>query len=585
MVLFIRFLPLLLLFSGCPWWALSGVLANNIIQHDVDSLRCNTTSPRSWGGCLPWAFCAADGNCSCKTDFKNSVICGMGKTLVETCSCLTYSEADSEYNLGACLYSCTISTSIFYYEIASDRRQLTNETCSPWGRSGTLCGDCLPGHSLPAYSYQMSCIQCPHSRSNKWKLALIVSVSITVFYIVIIIWRVRITAPDMYGFIFYAQLCSCPIFLRQLAMARFSLSDTYFHSAIKILSPFYTIWNLDMVKPFTENFCLDLDPQLTLSLEYVVALYPLLLVFATGFLAKICESKAMRKYVCKLLPSSVCNHIGSSWPQESRPLMDAYVAFFVLSLTKFFYVSFDLLIPSSIDSLQPNGSIKRFYTLYFSGTVKYFGPAHRPYAILAISMVTIFVICPTTLLFLYPFLWFHRLVLNKLPLKVQLALHHFVDKFQGFYKDGTNGTRDYRYFSVLHITLLFILFAMYSTLGVHKFLFVSSIILILAGFLYTFCQPYKEPYVSCSKMSSLLLLTSGIQYSLISFVSQVSRKWLVNVTDVICILLALMPLAWKTYSVARAMYLKAKQFRKLSQKGHQMEKPLNDDLKVLYGAV
>ena len=48
-------------------------------------------------------------------------------------------------------------------------------------------------------------------------------------------------------------------------------------------------------------------------------------------------------------------------------------------------------------------------------------------------------------MFLYPCACFQRL-LNRLHCN-SLALHTFMDVYQGNYKDGTNNTRDYRYFS------------------------------------------------------------------------------------------------------------------------------------------
>ena len=52
------------------------------------------------------------------------------------------------------------------------------------------------------------------------------------------------------------------------------------------------------------------------------------------------------------------------------------------------------------------------------------------------------------LLFVYPFYWFQQLLRFNF-----LTLHIFMDVFQGSYKDGTNGTRDYRYFSALFLFL------------------------------------------------------------------------------------------------------------------------------------
>ena len=55
------------------------------------------------------------------------------------------------------------------------------------------------------------------------------------------------------------------------------------------------------------------------------------------------------------------------------------------------------------------------------------------------------------ILFLYPFLCFQR-CLNRLRIR-SLALHTFVDAFEGCYKDGANGTRDCRYFAALQLVI------------------------------------------------------------------------------------------------------------------------------------
>ena len=49
-------------------------------------------------------------------------------------------------------------------------------------------------------------------------------------------------------------------------------------------------------------------------------------------------------------------------------------------------------------------------SLYFYGTIEYFGKAHLPYAIVAIIVLLVFIITPTLLLLLYPFAWFQRLL-------------------------------------------------------------------------------------------------------------------------------------------------------------------------------
>ena len=76
------------------------------------------------------------------------------------------------------------------------------------------------------------------------------------------------------------------------------------------------------------------------------------------------------------------------------------------------------------------------------------GSSHIEYSLLLVFVV---LIIPIILLFLYPCQCFHK-CLNHFHLQL-LPLHAFVDAFQGCHKDGTNGTRDCRYFTGLQLVL------------------------------------------------------------------------------------------------------------------------------------
>jgi len=71
------------------------------------------------------------------------------------------------------------------------------------------------------------------------------------------------------------------------------------------------------------------------------------------------------------------------------------------------------------------------------------------------------------------------------------ALHIFIDTFQGCYKDGTNGTPDYRYFSTAFLVtrvLLFILFALSPT---ELFYGTAQLVVITLAILIAIWQPYN----------------------------------------------------------------------------------------------
>ena len=75
-----------------------------------------------------------------------------------------------------------------------------------------------------------------------------------------------------------------------------------------------------------------------------------------------------------------------------------------------------------------------------------------------------------------------------------LALHAFADVFQGCYKNGTNGTRDCRYFAGLYLVIRIILLpALYSTsiFGFYHEM-VSSVCLVTGSLLFLLFCPYKD---------------------------------------------------------------------------------------------
>lgn len=132
----------------------------------------------------------------------------------------------------------------------------------------------------------------------------------------------------------------------------------------------------------------------------------------------------------------------------SSSLIQVFASFLYLFSSRLLIASTVLLIPVRVYhyQLRSDGNMQLItkYCLYTDPTLQYCGTGHLFYALLAVVMLVLFYVLPVILLFLYPFSWFQRSgCANSLVLKT------FVDVFQGYYKDGTGGTRDYRYFSGL----------------------------------------------------------------------------------------------------------------------------------------
>jgi len=91
-----------------------------------------------------------------------------------------------------------------------------------------------------------------------------------------------------------------------------------------------------------------------------------------------------------------------------------------------------------------------------------------------------------------------------------LAFDAFVDAFQGCYKDGTNGTRDCRYFASLNI-LLRILFVITFCVSRNPtvFFFLIAILLGIYSILFVNAKPYKKSIYSTADSFVMIRSTTS----------------------------------------------------------------------------
>ena len=90
--------------------------------------------------------------------------------------------------------------------------------------------------------------------------------------------------------------------------------------------------------------------------------------------------------------------------------------------------------------------------LLYDPNIRFFHSEHIPYATIAllVILIIIFIILPPLLLLVYPTSIFKK-YLKCLGFHRWDILHHIKDIFQGWFKDGTEGTRDYRSLSALYL--------------------------------------------------------------------------------------------------------------------------------------
>ena len=119
-------------------------------------------------------------------------------------------------------------------------------------------------------------------------------------------------------------------------------------------------------------------------------------------------------------------------------------------LIKIVYISFQLLHGTYL--YNSNGEVVGPTVFYFEPSIIFFSKEHLPFAITAILVILVFVILPPLLLILYPTRAFQK-CFGVCGLRRWHALRVFVETFQWYYKDGIEGTRDFRSLSGLYLVL------------------------------------------------------------------------------------------------------------------------------------
>ena len=155
----------------------------------------------------------------------------------------------------------------------------------------------------------------------------------------------------MNGFILFCQILTSPLILRQLGETYYLQHSSHSYMYVGILGDVYisylSIWNLDFFKMVYSPFCLHPNASTlqVLSLDYIIAAYPLALIILTYTLVTL-HYHNCRLVVCLWRPFlRCCIHFQRQWSIHNS-LVDAFATFLLLSYVKFLSVSFDILAPT-----------------------------------------------------------------------------------------------------------------------------------------------------------------------------------------------------------------------------------------------
>ena len=446
-----------------------------------------TGKPAANNDCPLWFVPGDNGTCECGNDLGGIVKCNNVSREVYLLEWFCMSQDSAGLVVGACPYQNKLSftgTLQVHYLLPKNTSDLEDFICGPYNRKGRMCGQCKDGFTTSAYSYDLRCVKCSGGHYNWAKYVAVALLPLTAFFIVIVTFRISVTLPPMVALIHILQ----PIVAPQVVRVTVIVLTT---PAYNIIYTIYGVWNLDFFRTVfpPEAICLEMSTIQVLALDYLVALYPIILIVITYILIEL-HARNFWPLVWVWKPVQYCFTrcgIRRQWNFKSS-IIEAFASFLLLAFGKMLSISFDLLVPTQLYNIHGERVNKTY--LFYDATVEVLSSSHLILAFVAIGVLTVFILLPLLLLLLYPLRCFHK-CLDCCRIRCH-ALMVFTDAFQGAYKNGTNGTHDHRWFALVYPSGRIICYIIYAlTLSSFSFALITFLLIGIAA-LITVVQPYKK---------------------------------------------------------------------------------------------
>ena len=340
------------------------------------------------GTCPPWTY-YQNNTCQCGSIGHGVIQCNItsGTLTLEMCTCMTYDPLTNHSVAGHCIYSCIDHFSQPVYQLPMTRENFTELTCGEWKRDGPLCSKCVQGYGFPLYTYGLKCVECTDFHIKKlFEFFAKSLIPPTILCIVATVFHLNVLQPPWSVFVLVAQLISShPILQSTLNSSIF----TNFPSIV--IATIYGLWNLEFFKALYHPKCIN--PHITLLhvplIDGAIGLYPLVLV-AVLYTFVTLRDRGCRIIIQMWKPFHYLLARFQSKINLKTSLVDTFATLYLLSYIKIGYGTIHVLAPTRLWS--PDGSY--VWVVYIDPSLKYFGPSHAGYAILALLLLFTVLLVP-----------------------------------------------------------------------------------------------------------------------------------------------------------------------------------------------
>ena len=404
-----------------------------------------------------------------------------------------------------------------FIRLPDNLSELNDYMCGPMNRKGLLCKDCIDGFGPSVTSLGYKCSNCMDAWYGIPLYLAVELIPITLFYLIILIFKIHLTSAPLVLFIFYSQVIMFEVALFRTEPVEKLVFEKEGSPLLRSVLFFYGIWNLDFIRYVLPPFCVsqNLQPFHIELLNYVSVVYPLFLIFLTWVCVQLHDNN-FRPIVLFWKPFHRCFvRLQRGWDTRSD-IIDVFASFFLLAYSKLLHQIILFTRCRHLRYIENTNSTPHYkLIMHIDIDIDCWSTKHLSFIIPSAILFAIFNLFPALLLILYPCRPFKR-YLSECKLD-SLFLTTFVEKFHGCYRDGLDGGRDMRSFSGLYFFLICLLYLhnAYVPMSLKLFPFTyASFIFIASALLIAFVKPYKQRYMNA--LDTLLLAQFTIVCILLS---------------------------------------------------------------------
>ena len=511
--------------------------------------------------CPPgFVYSGMEGGCTCSTNGRNSVIQDCNAFFFQAFFNPFYwigyrSDDATDLLVAPCPYQYCYED---YYasgngllpEVAN-KTILDKFVCGDSSRTGTLCGKCIDGYSVTLNSPTFACNKCDDEyKLGALYLLLSYILPVTILFVLIMKYDIRITTGPIGSFIFFSQIISSEF--HYILIYSINANNPTTLNIFNAIFGLYSVSNLDFFNHDIFKYCIFQGAGTIdiVAFELLLSLYPVLLIIGYALIRKY-------YYVCK---QPWCFR---KFSFSNKSITHAISAFLVICFAKINLQAFTILIPAEITYINDiDYPYKK--VVYLQGDLEYFKEMpHTLYALGAILFIIIVIGIPTVILLLHPLMMqivvYFRCGECKAVLLINkcLMIHRLkpvLDSFQGYYKDHL------LFFAGLQIFFyrtLFFLIVVVTTPDIDKSLLFIAGYFVVIIFIHNLVMPFKK-YVDNAVYSMIYMLMLAI--TIIELYAITSGKFL-EALIWLEIVLCLLPLCcfvsyytWKLIKVIRKIF-------------------------------